>query len=124
MRIASIAAATLAVFVLWLLAGSGNNPGIAFFYAVPIGLATWWFGRRAGAVTALGCCCLYVVGALIDPVPDVGLALALRALAFGIVVVVVSVVRERLIMLERSAEELEDIRAALTPGQPAGAGRG
>lgn len=115
MRIAWIAAATLTVFVLWLAADSGNNPGIGFFYAVPIGLATWWYGRRAGAVMALGCCCLYVVGALVDPVPNVALALALRALAFAVVVVLVSVVRERLIVLEHSAEELEDIRAALTP---------
>jgi serine phosphatase RsbU (regulator of sigma subunit) len=56
-----------------------------------------------------------VVGALIDPVDDVGVALAVRALAFAAVVAAVSVVRERVMALEHSAEELEDIRAALTP---------
>ena len=114
-RLAWILAATLAVFVVWLAVSSDGNPGIAFFYALPIGLTTWWFGRRAGLVAALACCCLYVVGGLIDPVDDVGAALAVRALAFAGVVVAVSVVRERLIVLEHSAEELEDIRAALTP---------
>jgi len=89
--------------------------GIGFFYAAPIGLATWWFGMRAGFVAALACCALYVLGALIEPVDNVGVALAVRVVAFTAVVVIVSILRERLIALQGSADELEDIRAALTP---------
>jgi serine phosphatase RsbU (regulator of sigma subunit) len=114
-RIASVCAAALAVFVLWLLVDAGAHAGIGFFYSVPVGLATWCFGWRAGAAAALACCGLYAVGAQIDAVPSFGLSLAVRAVAFAAVVAVVSVLRERLLVLEHSAEELEAIRAALTP---------
>jgi len=114
-RIASVCAAALVVFVLWLLVDAGAHAGIGFFYSVPAGLATWWFGWRAGVATAIACCGLYALGAEIDPVPSFGLTLAARALAFAVVVAVVSVLRERLIVLEHSSEELEAIRAALTP---------
>ena len=115
-RIASVCAAALLVFVAWLAIGASAHAGIAFFYAVPVGLATWWFGWRAGR--AHRACLLSAstsLGAQIDPVDDFGLALAVRAAAFALVVLAVSVLRERLIVLEHSAEELEAIRAALTP---------
>jgi serine phosphatase RsbU (regulator of sigma subunit) len=114
-RIASICAATLLVFAVWLAVDSSAHAGIGFFYAIPVGLATWWFGRRAGVAAALACCGLYALGAQLDPVPDFGVALAVRAIAFALVVILISVLRERLIVLEHSAEELEAIRAALTP---------
>jgi serine phosphatase RsbU (regulator of sigma subunit) len=114
-RLAWIAAAALTVFVVWMLVNQSGGGGIGFFYAAPIGLATWWFGLRAGVIAALACLALYVIGALIEPVTNVGVALAIRAVAFTAVVVIVSILRERLIVLEHSAEELEDIRAALTP---------
>ncbi len=114
-RIASACTAALLVFVAWLAVGSSGHAGIGFFYALPIGFMTWWFGWRAGALAALACCVLYSLGAQLDPVESFGLALAIRALAFALVVAVVSVLRERLIVLEHSAEELEAIRAALTP---------
>jgi serine phosphatase RsbU (regulator of sigma subunit) len=114
-RLAVVVAAATIVFALWLATSSTNNPGVAFFYAVPIGLASWWFGRRAGAIAIAGCCCLYVIGALIEPVPGFAAAFGLRLLAFAAVLLLVSYLRERLIVLEHSAEELEAIRAALTP---------
>jgi serine phosphatase RsbU (regulator of sigma subunit) len=114
-RIASICAAALLVFVAWLAIGGSTHAGIGFFYAIPVGLATWWFGWRPGALTALACVGLYALGTQINPVDDFGLALAVRATAFALVVLAVSVLRERLIVLEHSAEELEAIRAALTP---------
>ncbi|HYJ22677.1 MAG TPA: PP2C family protein-serine/threonine phosphatase [Solirubrobacterales bacterium] len=114
-RIVSVCAAALLVFVVWLSIENSAHTGVGFFYAIPVGLATWWFGGRAGAATALACVGLYALGARIDPVDNFGLALAIRATAFALVVVVVSVLRERLIVLEHSAEELEAIRAALTP---------
>jgi len=114
-RIAWVCAAALLIFAVWLAFDAGVHAGIGFFYAVPVGLATWWFGWRAGAGAALACCGLYALGARIDPVPDFGLALAVRAVAFGAVVAAISVLRERLLVLEHSAEELEAIRAALTP---------
>jgi serine phosphatase RsbU (regulator of sigma subunit) len=114
-RVAWLCVAALLVFVIWLAAPSSANVGIGFFYAVPIGLATWWFGPRAGAVALLACSVLYCMGALIDPIQHFGIAIAVRVLAFAGVVTVVSLLRERQMTLERSAEELEAIRAALTP---------
>jgi serine phosphatase RsbU (regulator of sigma subunit) len=114
-RFAWILAAATTVFVVWIATDPKANAGIGFFYAVPIGLASWWGGRRAGAVALAGCCVLYVVGALIQPVPHFGIALAARLIAFVGVAVLVSFLRERVIVLEHSAEELEAIRAALTP---------
>jgi serine phosphatase RsbU (regulator of sigma subunit) len=114
-RIAAVCAAALLVFAIWLALDASAHAGVGFFYAIPVGLATWWFGTRAGVATALACCGLYVLGAQIDTVHSFGLALAVRALAFALVVAVISVLRERLIVLEHSAEELEAIRAALTP---------
>ncbi len=114
-RVAWTAAATAVVFGLWLALNSGAGAGIAFFYVIPIGMATWWFGRRAGIVSALACAVLYIIGGLIDPITNVGYAIALRGIAFVLAVVLVSAVRERLRALEQSAEELDVIRAALTP---------
>jgi serine phosphatase RsbU (regulator of sigma subunit) len=114
-RIAWISAAALAVFAVWLVLNRTGGGGIGFFYAIPIGLATWWFGMRAGFVAALACCALYVLGALLQPVDNVGIALAIRAVAFAGVVLLLSGLRERVIVLEHSAEELDAIRSALTP---------
>jgi serine phosphatase RsbU (regulator of sigma subunit) len=116
-RLAWVCAAALTIFVAWIATAQMANPGIAFFYAVPIGLATWWFGRRAGAIAVAACCCLYVIGALIHPQADFAFALALRLAAFVAVAAIVSLLRERLLVLEHSAEELEAIRTALTPAQ-------
>jgi serine phosphatase RsbU (regulator of sigma subunit) len=104
----------LTVFVVWL-AVNATAGGVGFFYAIPIGLATWWDGRRVGAAVAILCCGLYGLGAGIEPVPHFAAALVTRVVAFAIVVVLVSILRERVIVLEHSAEELDAIRAALTP---------
>jgi len=113
-RIAWIVLAILAVFVAWLSAASASS-GIAFFYSVPIGLAAWWFGSRAAFFTALVSLALYVAGHLVHTVPHFALALLIRAAFFFGVAAVASWVSERLRTLEHSAEELEAIRAALTP---------
>jgi serine phosphatase RsbU (regulator of sigma subunit) len=78
-------------------------------------MTTWWFGRGWGIVSAFACVGVFLLGSLLDPITNLGLALALRAIAFGMVIVLVSILRERLIVLEHSAEELDAIRAALTP---------
>ena len=116
-RIAWICATALAVFVVWLATDASANAGIGFLYTVPIGLAAWWGGGRFAAITVASCVVLYNVGALIQPVPDFGLALAVRLIVFIGVAVVVCAIRQRVDDLEHSAEELEDIRAALTPSQ-------
>jgi serine phosphatase RsbU (regulator of sigma subunit) len=113
-RIAWIAAAVLIVFVLWL-AVSSVSTGVAFFYSVPVGLAAWWFGIRAALVTALACLGLFTIGNTVHPVAHFGLALAMRAAFLLIVAVAVSAIADRLRRLEHSAEELDAIRAALTP---------
>jgi serine phosphatase RsbU (regulator of sigma subunit) len=113
-RIAWIALAVAAVFFGWLIVGTTNS-GLAFFFSLPIGLAAWWFGMRGSLLVALVCLVLYVVGDIINPVPEFAVALAVRAVFFAGVAVLASFLRERLRTLETSAEELEAIRAALTP---------
>jgi serine phosphatase RsbU (regulator of sigma subunit) len=114
-RAISTCVAALVVFVVWLAVGDSAQIGIGFLYAIAIGMASWWFGWRGGAVAIVACLALYVVGAAVHPVEDFGLSLALRAAIFALVAAAVAAVRERLIMLEHSAEELEAIRAALAP---------
>ncbi|HEY3435612.1 MAG TPA: hypothetical protein VGK41_08160, partial [Solirubrobacterales bacterium] len=113
-RIAWIALAVLVVFGLWLAIASASS-GLAFFYSLPVGLAAWWFGLRGALATAAICLGLYAVGHAIEPIPEFGLALAIRAAFLLIIAVVVSLIATRLSLLEHSAEELEAIRAALTP---------
>jgi serine phosphatase RsbU (regulator of sigma subunit) len=115
-RIASIATAVLVVFVAWLAVGTATS-GLAFFFSLPVGLAAWWFGPRTALLVAFVSLTLFVIGHLIDPVPHVGFALLVRAVFLLGVVAVVSWVAERLRKLEHSAEELEAIRAALTPAE-------
>jgi len=114
-RIAWVCLAALLVFAIWVTLNAHPSSGIAFFYAVSVGLAAWWGGWRWGAPAVAGCCGLYVLGAAIHPVPHLGLSLLARLLAFLAVATVIGVLRERVAVLEHSAEELEAIRAALTP---------
>jgi serine phosphatase RsbU (regulator of sigma subunit) len=106
---------TALIFGLWLAISNSAHGGIAFFYAVPIGFVTWWFGRRAGVLAAFVALALYSIGAAIQPVDEFIFTLAVRVVAFVLVVVLVGAVRDRFLRLEESAEELEVIRAALTP---------
>jgi serine phosphatase RsbU (regulator of sigma subunit) len=114
-RIAAVSLAALLVLAIWLTVSSNAHAGVGFFYAIPVGLATWWFGLRAGIAAALACCGLYVLGAALDPPPSFALSLIVRAFAFALVVAAAAVLRKRLTALEHSAEELEAIRSALTP---------
>lgn len=115
-RIAWIVVGVLLVFAVWLAAAS-HSSGIAFFYSVPVGLTAWWFGSRAALLGAIACICLYAIGATLHPVPEFAPALFVRAVFLFAVAVVVSLVAERLRVLEHSAEELEAIRAALAPAE-------
>jgi serine phosphatase RsbU (regulator of sigma subunit) len=103
------------IFGLWLLVTNSAHGGIAFFYAVPIALVTWWFGLRAGALAALLTLGLYSLGALLQPVDEFWFTLLVRVVAFGLVVFLVEAVRRRVLALEHSTEDLEAIRSALTP---------
>jgi serine phosphatase RsbU (regulator of sigma subunit) len=116
-RIAWVCATALAVFVVWIATDANPSAGVGFLYSVPIGLAAWWGGRRYAAIAVAGCVVLYNLGALIHPVEHFGLVLSVRVIVFVGVAIAVSAVRERLIVLEHSAEELEDIQAALTPAR-------
>ena len=102
------------MFVVWLAASSAAS-GIAFFYSIPVGLTALWFGRRAGLVVALLCVVLYGIGSAIHPVPDFALAAAVRGVFLVAVALLADGVGRRLRSLEHSVEELEAIRAALTP---------
>lgn len=113
-RIAWIVAAVLAVFVAWV-AISASTSGLAFLYSVPIGLTAWWFGLRPALVAAAICLALFAVGSAIHPLPHYGLAFGIRAAFFLGAAFLFSALGRRLQLLEHSAEELETIRAALTP---------
>ena len=108
-------AAALAVFVLWLGVGSSSQLGLGFLYAFPVAMASWWFGWKGGALAVAACTALYVTGTAIEPIDDFAAALAIRVLAFAAVGAGVAFVRGRLLVLEHSAEELAEIRAALAP---------
>ncbi|HET7508132.1 MAG TPA: PP2C family protein-serine/threonine phosphatase [Solirubrobacterales bacterium] len=113
-RIVGILTAVLAVFVALVATGS-TTAGIAFFFCIPIGLAAWWFGPRAGLLLAFVSLALFGVADAIHPRPEFALAVVLRGVFFLAVAAAVSWVAERLRTLEHSAEELEAIRAALAP---------
>ncbi|HXF30918.1 MAG TPA: SpoIIE family protein phosphatase [Solirubrobacterales bacterium] len=114
-RIFSVVLITALIFGLWLAITNSAHGGIAFFYAVPVGLATWWFGWKAGVLTSILTLGLYSIGITFQPVDEFWFTLLTRAVAFGLVVVLIASVRERQVQLEQSAEELEVITAALTP---------
>lgn len=113
-RIAWLVGWGVVVFAVWLAVGSQNS-GIAFFYSAPVGFAAWWFGPRTGLFVALICICLYAIGNAIHPTPEFALAIVTRGVFLLLVTAVVSWIANRLRLLEHSAEELEAIRAALTP---------
>jgi serine phosphatase RsbU (regulator of sigma subunit) len=113
-RIAWIVTAIAAVFAAWILIGS-STAGIAFFYSVPVALAAWWFGLRAALLVALASAGLYALSQVFHPISHFGLALSIRAVFLVTVAAAVAWAAERLQALEHSAEELEAIRAALTP---------
>jgi len=113
-RIAWIVTAVLAVFAALIATGS-YTAGIAFFFSVPIGLAAWWFGRRAGLAAAIGCLLLFAIADAFHPMPEFALGAFVRGVFFLAVAVAVAGIADRLRALEHSAEELEAIRAALAP---------
>lgn len=113
-RIAWIVTAVLAVFVLWVAAAKATS-GLAFFYSVPVGLAAWWFGRRSGLLVAVLCLALYAIGNVIHPVSEFAFAALIRGIFLFAVAFLAAWLGRRQQMLEHSADELEAIRAALTP---------
>jgi serine phosphatase RsbU (regulator of sigma subunit) len=114
-RVLSAVLLTALIFGLWLAIRNSAHGGIAFFYAVPVGLVTWWFGARWGTVAAFAALAVYSLGAAIEPIDEFWFTLLTRAVAFGLAVALVAAVRKRVLRLEESAVELEMIRAALTP---------
>ncbi len=106
--------------VLWPSSSPGSRSArparrLAFLYSVPIGLAAWWFGLRPALLAAAACLALFAIGDAIHPISHFGLALVIRAAFFAGVAFLFSLLGRRLRLLEHSAEELEAIRAALTP---------
>jgi sigma-B regulation protein RsbU (phosphoserine phosphatase) len=114
-RVAATVLSTAVVFGLWLLVSNSAHGGIAFFYAIPIGLATWWFGYRIGACVMVACLALYSLGSLIEPIAELWFTVVVRVVAFVVLITVIETLRRRILVLESSARDLEIIRAALTP---------
>jgi serine phosphatase RsbU (regulator of sigma subunit) len=110
-----IAAATLAVFVSRLGLHDSGDVGISFLYLVPVGLASWWFGLRAGVAVAAGCIGLYVLTVSLYPVDHVVGSTIVRSavlLAAAVIAAELSVQRRR---LGDATDELHALRQALTP---------
>ena len=110
-----IAAATLAVFVLRLGLHGSEDVGISFLYVVPVGLASWWFGIRAGVAVAAGCMGLYALTIALYPVDHVVGATIVRSgvlLAAAVIAAELSTQGRR---LGDATDELHAIRQALTP---------
>lgn len=105
----------LAVFVTWLALEQSTRAGLAFLYVVPIALATWWLGRRAGAVAVALCLGLFLLGAVVRDVPDLALATVIRCAVFVGAWLLVGALRQQGSRLHDSADELRALRAALTP---------
>ena len=84
-------------------------------FVVPVGMATWWFGRDVGLAVAAGCVALYVVAVIVEPVDQVVVSTAVRAVTLVGAVVLVSALRERTATLNATVDELESLRLALTP---------
>jgi Stage II sporulation protein E (SpoIIE) len=113
-RIVWIVNAVAAVLVALITSGS-YTAGFAFFFCLPIGLAAWWFGSRAGLALAIVCLALFGLVDVVHPMPEFALGVTIRGIFFLAVAVGVSWIADRLRTLEHSAEELEAIRAALAP---------
>jgi serine phosphatase RsbU (regulator of sigma subunit) len=114
-RVLIVVLAALAVFALWLTVEGSGGAGIAFLYVVPVALAAWWYGRRAGLATVVVCTVLYLVSVAIDPVDDVVVSALVRVAAMVATAVVVAELRRRTAMLADTTRELSAIRDALTP---------
>ncbi len=59
-RTAWVAAAALLLFVLRLGLSGAASVGVGFAFVVPVGLATWWFGREIGLAVAVSRVALYL----------------------------------------------------------------
>ena len=114
-RIAWILVSILVIFVLTRVTGQGGRAGIGFFYTVPVGLATWWFGWRAGLATVVACGATLLLGSAINGTTPIGLPLALRVVALFAMWGGITIVRRQAFELQLSRTELTAIRSALTP---------
>jgi serine phosphatase RsbU (regulator of sigma subunit) len=121
-RIAGIVAGILVVFVLVHTTGQSGRAGIGFFYTVPIGLATWWFGWRAGLATVIACIGMLAVSAALGGTSPAALPVTLRIVAMFAMWGGITAVRRQEYELQVSRTELSAIRAALTPPLPDAAG--
>jgi serine phosphatase RsbU (regulator of sigma subunit) len=116
-RLAVVCVAAVAVFVAWLATPGTANIGVSFFYAVSVGLAAWWWGWRGAVLAIVASAGLYALGAEIQAVAHFWPTLIVRLAAFYVVAFVAIALKRRFAALEHSAEELEAIRAALTPAR-------
>lgn len=117
LRIVAVCLTAAIVFVAWLATPGKANIGVSFFYAVPVGLAAWWWGWRAAGLAMVASAGLYALGAKIQAVAHFWPTLTVRLAAFYVVAYVAIGLKRRLSALEHSAEELDAIRAALTPAR-------
>lgn len=115
-RIAWIVATILIVFTLIRVTGQGGRAGIGFFYAVPVGLGTWWLGWRAGLGVVCACVAMLFFGQVVTgATPNLSLALLMRIFALLVVWGLTAAARQQALDLRLSRGELAAVRAALTP---------
>jgi serine phosphatase RsbU (regulator of sigma subunit) len=114
-RALGVLAAAAAVLLAWIAAGDRAGAGVGLLYTVPIGLATWWFGRVAGAVAVAACLGLYLLGTAIHHVSDLGVAVPIRAILFAAAWFGVDQLARARRHLATSAGQLDAVRSALIP---------
>lgn len=115
---ANRASLVVAVFGSTLLIGlldyvTGTEFSFFVFYFIPVGVAAWWLGRQAGALTAFGCAVVWfgvevvsghVYGWWLNRYLDTGIRLA----AYLVLAVCVSVARESLLRERELSRELKE----------------
>lgn len=119
-KVAAVAMTTVAVLAARFALTGATGIGVGFLLVVPVGLATWWFGRRVGFILAAAAIALWL-GAWAAGAGLVAggweAAMAMRAAALVVTVFVVGSLRESLSRLVYAQAELGALHDALSPAR-------
>ncbi|CAB4863606.1 unannotated protein [freshwater metagenome] len=119
-RIALIAALVGANVATVVVTSDSAQIGFGFLFALPVGLAAWWFGSRAGVLLAVLCVGLWIGAVALGFGLHAGeweAAAALRGIIIIAVALLVSFLRARLGDLISAQAEVEALREALSPAR-------
>lgn len=122
-RVGIVAGSLAAIFVAWMLIAQAGV-GISFLYVVPILLAAWFFGPRAGLVAGAIAAALFGLGGLIVDEPDLLAGVLIRGAVYCAVGYLVGMLLDQRLRLRaevaaqrRELSELRAIQDALVPAE-------